>query len=108
MRQVQKAKTPRFLKFDLPSFVHFLSPSSCVSSHSPSLVQSLQLQQGIENSLVAKADSACDLWDQGKITAALNKLEAFINEVEAQRGKKVANEDADVLIGAVLMIIDGG
>lgn len=70
------------------------------------LVKSLNLQKGIENSLVSKGDSACDLFNKGKINAVINKLEAFINEVEAQRGKKISDEDSDLLITAAQMIID--
>ena len=38
--------------------------------------------------------------------AAVNSLEAFINAVEAQRGKKIPEADADDLIAAAQEIID--
>jgi len=36
----------------------------------------------------------------------VNKLEAFINEGEAQRGKKIPEADADALIALAQAIID--
>ena len=40
------------------------------------------------------------------VAAAINSLEAFINAVEAQRGNKIPEADADTLIAAVQQIID--
>ncbi len=40
------------------------------------------------------------------VAAAINSLEALINEVEAQRGKKISEKDADALIAAAQQIID--
>jgi len=37
---------------------------------------------------------------------AINTLEAFINAVEAQRGNKIQEADADTLIAAALEIIN--
>ncbi|MDH5483489.1 MAG: hypothetical protein OEY22_11540 [Candidatus Bathyarchaeota archaeon] len=71
-------------------------------------VQSLNLQQGIVNSLDAKltnALSALNALNAGQRNDAVNKLNAFINEVEAQRGTKLTNEQADYLITAVQDVI---
>ena len=38
--------------------------------------------------------------------AAINSLQAFINAVEAQSGKKIPVENADYLINATQLIID--
>ena len=38
--------------------------------------------------------------------AAINSLQAFINAVEAQSGKKISQEDADNLIAAAQQIIN--
>ncbi len=38
--------------------------------------------------------------------AAVNTLEAFINAVEAQRGKKIPEAEADALIAAAQEIIE--
>jgi parallel beta-helix repeat protein len=72
-------------------------------------VMSLNLSQGTENSLVSKLESAKGpLEDQNPNNdgAAVNSLGAFINAVEAQRGKEVSEQDADSLIAAAQQIID--
>jgi len=54
--------------------------------------------QGIVTSLLAKLDVAQELIDGGKIDLAKNILEAFTNEVQAQSGKHITPEAADILI----------
>jgi hypothetical protein len=74
-----------------------------------STVIELNLQQGISNSLDAKLETALSALDDvntNNDVAAINSLNAFINAVEAQRGNKVTNEDADMLIAAAQAIID--
>jgi chitodextrinase len=69
----------------------------------------LDLRRGIENSLLAKIDAAiAKLEDDNPKNdrAAVRKLRAFINEVKAQKGKKISEEDADDLIEAIQQIID--
>ncbi|MHC4541839.1 MAG: hypothetical protein ACYS74_18990 [Planctomycetota bacterium] len=71
-------------------------------------VTALNLQQGIDNSLDAKLDAALQAIDdinENNDVAAVNTLEAFINAVEAQRGSKISDADADVLIFAALEIV---
>lgn len=71
-------------------------------------VEGLNLQQGIENSLHAMLDAvvrALDDLNQNNDVAAINSLEAFINEVEAQRGKKISDAEADALIALAKQII---
>ncbi len=63
-------------------------------------VQEMNLHQGIENSLDAKLQSAQEALNannNGNSSTALNKLNSFINEVEAQRGNKISNSQADEL-----------
>jgi hypothetical protein len=38
--------------------------------------------------------------------AAINALQAFINKVEAQRGKKISEADADALIAKAQAIVE--
>lgn len=74
-----------------------------------SLVQTFNLQQGITNSLDAKLDAAVSALDDINASnnqAAINSLQAFINAVEAQRGNKITNEQADQLIHDAQLIID--
>ncbi len=69
----------------------------------------LDLQPGIENSLLAKLDSALQKLEddnENNDTAAINLLEAFIKTVEAQYGKKIPKANADVLIAAAQEIIE--
>jgi hypothetical protein len=72
-------------------------------------VISLNLQQGITNGLDAKLSSALGALDDvntNNDAAAINTIEAFINAVEAQRGKEISEPDADGLIQAAVNIIN--
>ena len=62
------------------------------------LARSYATKTGIGDSLCAKVDSAAAARDRGNVKAAQNILKAFANEVEAQRGKAIASENADTLI----------
>lgn len=68
-------------------------------------VEGLGLPKGIENSLVTKLENAIGSTKKGQAKAAVNKLEAFINAVEAQQGKKIPKDDADALMDAGLAIV---
>ncbi len=56
------------------------------------------LSDEIKNSLTSKVDNALKSLDKGNDEAAINMLKAFVNQVEAQRGKKISEEAADMLI----------
>jgi probable HAF family extracellular repeat protein len=69
----------------------------------------LNLHPGIENSLLAKIDTAiAKLEDDNPKNdkAAVNSIQAFINAVEAQSGKKILQKDADYLIETAQQAID--
>ncbi len=71
-------------------------------------VVALNLKQGISNSLDSKLDAAAQALDdlnQNNDVAAINALQALINSVEAQRGVRIADADADAIIAAVQAII---
>jgi len=73
------------------------------------IIEEMNLQNGIENSLDSKLDNAQDALEAanaGNRQDAVNKLEAFINSVEAQRGGKLTDEEADYLIAKAQDIID--
>ncbi|MBN2208217.1 MAG: thrombospondin type 3 repeat-containing protein [Candidatus Coatesbacteria bacterium] len=60
------------------------------------------LDNGTENSLVSKLDNAQKSFDNGNTDTGCNQLNAFLNEVEAQRGKQhLTEEQADKLRGWV-------
>ena len=72
-------------------------------------IASADLPQGTENSLLAKLDGAWKKLSDTKPNndgAAVNKLEAFVNEVLAQRGKKIPAGDADAWIAAAQSIVE--
>jgi uncharacterized repeat protein (TIGR03803 family) len=62
------------------------------------LVNSSNLASGTQNSLDAKLNAAIAAFDRGNATAGDNQLKAFINEVNAQRGKKIDDALADLFI----------
>ena len=71
------------------------------------LVESFELHQGTENALTSKLENAIDALEKGNEDSASGKLNAFINQVEAQRGKKLTNEQADTLIALAQVILAG-
>lgn len=67
------------------------------------LVLSFNLQHGIENSLDAKLQNILDALNavgNGNTATACNKLDAFINEVQAQSGHHIPADQADQLLAA--------
>ena len=54
--------------------------------------------EGIANSLTSKLQDAVDALHRGDIKEFQNILNAFINEVESQRGKKISNAYAYTLL----------
>lgn len=63
-----------------------------------------QIDPTIENSLLSKIDAAISGFANGKINSTINQLNAFSNEVQAQRGKKISDSAADDLIAQVQVI----
>ena len=61
-------------------------------------IESLEFSQGIGTSLKAPLEGAIDALERGNEEAAVGKLSAFIQHVEAQRRKKLTTEEADSLI----------
>lgn len=69
-------------------------------------IEDMDIQNGIKNSLLAKLNNALNKVEQGKYNAAMNLLNSFMNEVEAQRGVHLTDEEADYLIEAAEEIIE--
>ena len=69
------------------------------------IVQGFELPKGPESSLVRILEDAKRLIAKDKITAAVDKLNAFITRVEAERGKTLTNEQADTLIAEASRIL---
>lgn len=69
----------------------------------------LDIRPGIINALISKLEYALKVLEDENTTndiSAINVLHAFINNVEAQRGKVISDADADDLIAAAQALID--
>ncbi len=67
---------------------------------------SYNLAQGISNQLDAKLENAVAALtaaNAGNREDAINKLQAFINAVQAQQGKQITSVQADSLIQMALL-----
>ena len=74
------------------------------------LVAQSDLDQRVKEHLVVRLDSAMRSLQRDHLWPAIHKLGAFIHYVEAQEGKKIPEEIADLLIRdalAILMLADG-
>ncbi len=69
-------------------------------------IQDINLPDGSENSLLAKLNAALESIDNGDENAAINILNAFINAVQAQSGKKLTAEQANALIATAEDILN--
>lgn len=69
-------------------------------------IHNSSLSKGVENGLKAKLIAAIDALNRGKTKTAINLLNAFINQVNAQRGKTITNAQADSWIAEALKLID--
>ncbi|MGH7450386.1 MAG: hypothetical protein ACRENG_03505 [bacterium] len=85
------------------AFLLTLSPSLMIGNLID-LVLSFNLHKGIENSLIVKLEHAQDALAADDITGACNHLTAFINEVNAQAGKKLTLDQANQLISGANQI----
>jgi len=61
--------------------------------------------QGVTNSLLAELDAAQAALDHGQTGAAINLLNAFIHEVQAQAGKHIDSMHAQHLVLHAQMVI---
>jgi hypothetical protein len=69
-------------------------------------VLAMKLPKGLQNSLLAKLGIVDPAVDPKKIHVDINKLNAFINLVEAQRGKQLSKTQADALSRYAQAFID--
>ena len=59
-----------------------------------------------KNGLINKLDQAMEKCQNGQQNAAINQLNAFIDQVEEKRGVSLTNEEADYLVSSAQAIID--
>ena len=87
----------------------YLTPSEMIEQLISQVI-SLNLHNGITNSLDSKLENARkaleDVNENNNVAAVNTIKNAFINEVEAQRGDKISESDADVLIAVAYVIIN--
>jgi hypothetical protein len=69
------------------------------------IITSLKIPKGLKNSLFSKLENVLHSLENHKIKAAIYQLRAFINFVEAQRGKKLSREEAKELMSNARSII---
>jgi hypothetical protein len=62
------------------------------------LVSQGVIDENLENSLALKLANASSSATKENICAAVNQIEAFKNQIEAQRGKKISDDAADLLL----------
>jgi hypothetical protein len=66
----------------------------------------MEIEDGFVNSLEAKLNGALSAFNEENVEGGIEELNAFINAVQAQRGKKISEGDADFLIASATSIID--
>jgi hypothetical protein len=71
-----------------------IDDTSGLSEILETLVDDGVIDEELQNSLLVKVENADKMSDKENICAAVNKLEALINEVNAQAGKKISYEAA--------------
>jgi len=69
-------------------------------------IESWDLPEGTENTLTSKLNDVIHLVDKGNDNGAIHKLMDFINQVEALRGKKLTDDQADQVVEEAQRIID--
>lgn len=71
-----------------------------------SLITTMDLPTGVENNLVSKLNDAIKLLEKENLNGAIHKLGDFKDYITAQRGKKLTDAQANLLIGYAQWIID--
>ena len=77
------------------------SPATVSVGQLSGLIQGFQLPDGISNSLLAKLDNALKSIEGCTPTGACTSFVALTNEVEAQAGKKLTEEQAAAILAAI-------
>lgn len=92
---------------DLVLYAKWLAPTELISEMSDYITENMASGniQKWGNSLIAKLDNIEAKLDRENTEAAINQLNAFINEVVAQKGKSIETATADQLINNAQLII---
>ncbi len=86
------------LKSSVGSTYLLLTPQSITIEGLIELIVSFDIHHGIEHALVVKLEHAIEAIDAGDMDAACGRLRAFINQVNAQTGKKISETQAEELL----------
>jgi hypothetical protein len=79
---------------------------TCPTKELVELVESLGIDGGTANSLISKLENAFKSLQSDNTGSAIGALNAFINQASAQRGKKLSDAQANLLITEAQLIID--
>ncbi len=69
-------------------------------------IAALDIAKGLKNALSSKVKNSKKYFQQGNTVEAINLLNSFINQVNAQRGKELTNAQADALIAQAQALIE--
>jgi hypothetical protein len=73
----------------------------------PAVVEAMELPNGLESGLLSKLNNAQANLDNGDLAGAQDKLLSFLDQVAAQRGKKLTEAQAGLLTTYVLNVLQG-
>ena len=85
--------------------VHQPTIASLTACVQQAVAEGLIDNQGVSNSLLAKLDAAQTAQDRGQTGTAINLLDAFIHEVQAQAGKHIEATHAEHMVMHAQMVI---
>jgi hypothetical protein len=91
--------------YDMTLIKYSVSPEEALENLI-AYVQNMDIADGIKNSLVSKLENAQKSLEKGNEKAALNQFSAFINEVEAQSGKKLTSFQATKLTASLNTLVE--
>lgn len=85
--------------------IHISMDPDILTSYLIEKIEGMTIEQGIKNSLTSKLNNIQKAIQKGNKESPVNVLNAFINEVDAQNGKKLTAAQADDLKTAASKII---
>lgn len=78
-----------------------------LASMTEAFIEDGSIDKRMKSSLLSKLDNAKASIEKGNMHAAVNQLEAMIKQINAQRGKKIADAAADGMIAYTNNLING-
>jgi hypothetical protein len=87
-------------------FYEFTTSSEVKFNNMISGIENIDFSEGIKNSLISKMENAKSAYMKGNTNAVINMLNAFINQIEALRGKILTDELSNQYISEAEGIIN--